>query len=106
MSSIITLSVSEYRVLSRTLFRISIVRRLRVIVPFARIVALTRVCRALSCALFCVCRACYSRALLHVVCVRRRVTITCVARRLRVIINCFSLINTHVNDVNTSYHIF
>ena len=37
---------------------------------------------------------------------RRRVTITCVARRLRVIINSLPLISTHVNDVNTSCHIF
>jgi hypothetical protein len=30
-----------------------------------------------------------------------RVSITCVARHLRVIINCFPLIITHVNNVNS-----
>jgi hypothetical protein len=58
-----------------------------------------------SCVLFCVFRACRSHALSHVVCVRRRVTITCVARRLRMKINSLPLINTHVSDVNSSSHI-
>jgi hypothetical protein len=34
VSSIVTLSVSEYRALSRTLFRVSVVRRVRIIVLF------------------------------------------------------------------------
>jgi hypothetical protein len=42
-------------VLSRTLFRVSIVRRVRVIVLFA-----PQPCRALSCVLFRMCRACCS----------------------------------------------
>jgi hypothetical protein len=65
--------------------------RLRIIVLFARIVALTRVCHALSRALFCMYRACRSHALPHVVCVRCHGTITCVVRRLHVVINCFRL---------------
>jgi hypothetical protein len=36
----------------------------------------------------------------------RRALFTCVTRRLRVIINYFLLINTHVNTVNSSGHIF
>jgi hypothetical protein len=34
-----------------------------------------------------------------------RALFACVARRLRVIINCFSLINTHFSRVNSSGHI-
>jgi hypothetical protein len=88
------------------LFVVRVRHRLRVMVLSTRIVALTRACHALSRALFCVYRACRSHALSHVVCVRCHVTITCVTRRLRVIINSLSLVNTHVNNVNTSCHIF
>jgi hypothetical protein len=74
-----------------------------------------------SCALFaCVALAvsvfvrvsgpCVTRVLLrvwsHVVRACRTCCFTCVARRLRVVINCFSLIKTHVNNVNSSDHIF
>jgi hypothetical protein len=68
-----------------------------------------RVVRSLSRTLFRVPTArCFVQrcVLSHVVCVHRRVTITCVVRRLRVIINSLPLINTHVNDVNASCHIF
>jgi hypothetical protein len=58
-------------------------RRLRVIVLFARIVALTRVCRAPSCELFRV-------PSMHCF-IQCHVSTTCVTRRLRVIINCFRL---------------
>jgi hypothetical protein len=53
---------------------------------------------------------CVTRVLLRawsrVVRACRTCCFTCVARRLHVVINCFSLIKTHVNNVNSSGHIF
>ena len=73
--------------------------RFCVIVLFKRVVALTHACRMLSCALSRV-------SVARVICTCRRTLFACVARRLRLIINSLPLINTHVNDVNASYHIF
>jgi hypothetical protein len=135
--------------------------RLRVIVMFAHVVALTHVCRALSCVLFgvsravprvvaCVvtCRSRVSHMWFHVCCALLRVVRVVRARRHAVRAHCacrnavsrassfvvhacrscylhalsrvvhvcravsardnklFSLINTHVNNVNSSCHIF
>jgi hypothetical protein len=87
-----------------------------VIVLFACIVMLTRVFRALSCALFCVCRTCRSHVLSHVVCVRRvcHLHVSFASSRVRVSSHVdhvchaasvrdnklFSLTNTHINNVN------
>ena len=93
--------------------------RLRVIVLFARVVALTRGCRTLSCALFRVPTGrCFvqCRVSSHVVCVRRvchlhvslalpRVDHAGRATSARDN-KLFSLIITHVNNVNSSGHIF
>ena len=80
---------------------------------FARIVALTRACRALSCALF---RVCHSHALLHVVCVHHMCHLHVSLASPRVDHVChvafardnklFSFKNTHVNNVNLLGHIF
>jgi hypothetical protein len=66
----------------------------------------TRACRALPCTLFCVSQCCFASVVARAVRTRCRAPFACVARRLRVIINSLSLINTHVNDVNASCHIF
>ena len=71
--------------------------RLRIIVLFARIVALTRACRALSCALFRMCHACHSHALSHAFRVCRATS----ARDDKL----FLLIITYVNNVKLLGHI-
>jgi hypothetical protein len=62
--------------------------------------------RALPCALFRVSQCCFASVVACAVRTRCRAPFACVARCLRVIINSLSLINTHVNDVNVSCHIF
>jgi hypothetical protein len=86
--------------------------RLRVIMLFARSRVDLRVSRAVMCivshaaVLFRACRRVSFVSVARTVRTRRRALFACATRRLRVIINCFSLINTHVNNVNSSGHIF
>jgi hypothetical protein len=77
-------------------------------VVFVRVVALTHTCHTLSCALFRVPRA-VSRVA-RAVRTRCHVLVSCVNHMCRAVSAChnklFSFIITHVNNVNSSGHMF
>jgi hypothetical protein len=80
-------------------------RHLYVVVLFARVVALTHACHALSCVLFRVSQCCFVS-----VAMCRSHTLSRTVRGCRVVSardnKLFSLINTRVDNVNLSGHIF
>jgi hypothetical protein len=80
-------------------------RRLHAVVLFARVVTLTHACRALSCVLFRVSQCCFAS-----VAMCRSHTLSHTVRGCRAVSardnKLFSFINTRVDNVNSSCHIF